>query len=84
MFGRLFVRVMAAVFLLAGGNAQAAFHLWQINEAYSNASGTIQFIELRENANANSPIAWAVQDGQAIRPWGVLIECLVSIVCILV
>ena len=45
MFGRLFVRVMSMAFLLAGSNAQASFHLWQINEVYSNASGTIQFIE---------------------------------------
>ncbi len=28
------------------GQAQAAFHLWQITEVYSNASGTVQFIEL--------------------------------------
>lgn len=45
MFGRLFVRVMSMAFLLAGSNAQASFHLWQINEVYSNASGTIQFIQ---------------------------------------
>ena len=28
------------------GNAWAAFHLWQITEVYSNAGGTVQFIEL--------------------------------------
>ena len=28
------------------GQAQAAFHLWQITEVYSNANGTVQFIEL--------------------------------------
>ena len=27
--------------------AQAAFHLWGINEIYSNSSGTLQFIELQ-------------------------------------
>ena len=27
------------------GNAWAAFHNWKVNEIYSNASGTVQFIE---------------------------------------
>jgi hypothetical protein len=37
--------------------SQAAFHLWQITEVYSNASGTVQFIELHTatgNANGGS------------------------------
>lgn len=45
MFKRYFVGEVAAILLLAAGNAQAAFHLWIINEVYSNASGTIQFVE---------------------------------------
>jgi hypothetical protein len=36
---------MLAVALLAGAPAQAAFHLWNIREIYSDASGTNQFIE---------------------------------------
>ena len=41
-----FVRVF--IFLLLGfaGSSQAAFHLWQINEIYSNADGSVQFVEL--------------------------------------
>ena len=37
------------IFLLLGvaGMAQAAFHLWKIDEIYSNADGSVQFIELR-------------------------------------
>jgi len=27
--------------------AQAGFHLWDVNEVYSSADGTVQFIELR-------------------------------------
>ncbi len=34
-----------AVLIGISGQAQAAFHLWKINEVYSNASGTIQFVE---------------------------------------
>jgi len=33
--------------LMTGESALAGFHLWGINEVYSNSSGTIQFIELR-------------------------------------
>src|SRR4051794_39704318 len=28
--------------------AQGAFHLWQLNEVYSNSSGSLQFIELQD------------------------------------
>ena len=33
--------------LLPLNTARAAFHLWDINEVYSNPDGTVQFIELR-------------------------------------
>lgn len=33
-------------FLFISFNTQASFHLWRINEVYSNADGTLQFIEL--------------------------------------
>lgn len=33
--------------------AQATFHTWRINELYSNADGTIQFIEFHESAGAD-------------------------------
>jgi serralysin len=29
--------------------AEAAFHLWQIQEVFTNASGTVQFIEMHDN-----------------------------------
>ena len=44
---RAFLRAAAATLcLLAALPLQAAFHLWQINELYSNSDGTIQFVEL--------------------------------------
>ena len=44
---RLARRVLAwFAFTLAALPASAAFHLWSINEIYSNADGTVQFIEL--------------------------------------
>src|SRR5450432_1874288 len=35
-----------AVFLAFGGNAHASFHQWQITQLYSNADGTVQYVEL--------------------------------------
>ena len=36
---------------IAGANprVEAAFHLWQIQEVFTNASGSVQFIELWDN-----------------------------------
>ncbi len=39
------------VLLLAAGNAQAAFHLWDITEVYSNADGSVQFVEFFTTTN---------------------------------
>ena len=35
-------------YVLAAGTALAGGHTWDVNEVFSNADGTIQFIELRE------------------------------------
>jgi serralysin len=39
-------QLLALCLLLAPVSASAAFHLWDITEVYSNASGTVQFVEL--------------------------------------
>jgi hypothetical protein len=41
--------VLAAAFIGLTPKAQAAFHLWNIAEIYTNSSGTLQFIELQTN-----------------------------------
>ncbi len=49
--------VAALVALLAVGStpAHAAFHLWNLNQVYTNSSGTVQYIELRDtNGGQNS------------------------------
>lgn len=44
---RQFLRVVAALFLFAAAAPlQAAFHLWTMNELYSSADGTVQFLEM--------------------------------------
>lgn len=48
------MRTLLAAFalLLVPLSASAAFHLWQITEVYSNADGTVQFVELEMCATA--------------------------------
>jgi len=44
---RAILRALVALLVsVAAIPASAAFHLWQMNELYSNASGTVQFLEL--------------------------------------
>jgi hypothetical protein len=45
---RLFRTILVAGLMVASGLASASYHTWQIAEVYSNADGTIQFVELRE------------------------------------
>ena len=40
------IRLFVALLALAAFPASAAFHLWTINEIYSNSDGTVQFLEL--------------------------------------
>jgi hypothetical protein len=47
----------AIVLVLASGAARATFHLWQLNEIYSNADGTVQFVELITNAGGQEFVA---------------------------
>ena len=51
---RIGIAVMALGFSLIAG---ASFHLWRISEIYSNASGTIQFIELSTTAGGQQSLA---------------------------
>jgi hypothetical protein len=39
--------------LLLTSQARATFHLWTVNEIYSNADGSVQFIELHESSTFN-------------------------------
>jgi len=44
------------VLFLAASNAQAAFHLWDITEVYSNADGSVQFVEFFTNINSQDEL----------------------------
>ena len=42
-----FARILRSlVVIFAAGNAQATFHLWRMTQFYSNADGTVQYVEL--------------------------------------
>ena len=47
--GRLIALALLCVFSAAAPRAQAAFHLWQVQEIYSNSDASVQFIELHNN-----------------------------------
>ena len=46
----------AFVVLLAAAPARATFHLWQIEEVFSNADGTIQYIEFHTTSTFNQHV----------------------------
>ena len=42
-----------AMLFAVSGSALASFHLWHITQVYSNADGSIQFVQLQEGFGAN-------------------------------
>src|SRR5574337_195947 len=58
MFVRLFVRALGfAAFALVATQAQATFHLWVIDQIYSDSTGNIQFVELFTSAGGQEFLA---------------------------
>jgi serralysin len=47
---------LASLIALCGPTvaAKAAFHLWQIQEVFTNASGSVQFIEMRDTSSGET------------------------------
>lgn len=56
---RLLRLCAVALFLLPTSAALAAFHLFRIDQMYSNADGTVQFVVLREAGGVNGESFWA-------------------------
>ena len=54
---KLLTRSLAALLLIFAGHVPASFHLWQISEIYSNADGTVQFIELATTSGGQQFLA---------------------------
>lgn len=55
----------------AGSTVMAASHLWRFNEVFTNASGTIQFVELKECCGADAEIflsgKWIKSDATGVQ-----------------
>jgi hypothetical protein len=51
-----FVVLATVVGLVFAGTAQAGHHLWRFTEAFSNASGSVQFVELFVNATSEQGV----------------------------
>jgi hypothetical protein len=64
MFGRWIVVLLVA---LSAPVAQAAFHMFRIDQLYSNADGTVQFVVLRESSGSDGEGLWA---GKTLRMSG--------------
>jgi serralysin len=47
---------VATTFTLGVPTSRAAFHLWQIKEAYSNSDGSVQFIEMFDSFSGENSI----------------------------
>ena len=66
-YRRILHIVTWVVAILFGQSAYASFHLWEIAEIYSNASGKVQYIELTTSASGQQFVAGheisALQDG---------------------
>ena len=52
---------VATILLAVTSAASAAFHLFRIEQLYSNADGTVQFIVLVESTGSNGEHLWAGQ-----------------------
>jgi hypothetical protein len=49
---------MAAAMLSCAMSAQASFHLFRIEQLYSNADGSVQFVVLHESSGSNGENMW--------------------------
>ena len=50
--------ITVGVFVMGAAPARAAFHLWDINEIYSNADGSVQFTERARGGRLHGSGGW--------------------------
>src|SRR5699024_4941082 len=58
---RIFTILAAALLLALAPAARASFHLFQIEEIYSNADGSVQYVVLHEFTGSNGENFWQGQ-----------------------
>ncbi|MBO6658792.1 MAG: hypothetical protein JJ934_18005 [Pseudomonadales bacterium] len=57
LLARGFQSALLAVILLLTVSAEASHHSWRFSEAYRNADGTLQFVEMVSNADGHDKIS---------------------------
>src|SRR6185369_17883961 len=63
--------VLAAVLGICALQAQAAYHLFRIDQVYSNSDGSEQFVVLRESTGTNNENRWVGQSLTTTNRFGV-------------
>jgi hypothetical protein len=64
----MFIRwILVLLLAVAAPMAEATFHLFRIEQLYSNADGTVQFVVLRESSGADGENQWS---GRTLRMTG--------------
>jgi serralysin len=56
---RFYLAAFIAVCIAFGGttrSAKAAFHLWQVKEVFSNANGSVQFVEMHDDFGGETSV----------------------------
>jgi hypothetical protein len=65
------LRLMTVGLSICAFPAQAAFHLFRIDQVYSNADGTVQYVVMRESGGANGENLWSQQQLETTSAAGV-------------
>ena len=55
------LRLVTVCLSICAFPAQASFHLFRIDQMYSNADGTVQYVVMRESSGANGENPWSQQ-----------------------
>ena len=66
---------LVAAMLTAIEPAHAAFHLFRIDQVYSNADGSVQYVVIREMSGANGENFWAGVSLETTNAAGVRCTC---------
>ena len=61
-----FLRLLALALTLIVAPVRADFHLWAMNEVYSNADGTVQFLDRRTMLHDQQTVAHVRDHGQIV------------------
>src|SRR4029078_9830944 len=56
---RIVTTLAATALILGAASVDAAFHLFRIDQVYSNADGSVQYVVMRESSGSNLENFWS-------------------------